>query len=188
MQFYHLFNSYGDQFWWRNETIVYFGMPAGNAYHSGHLVPSHCLGLAYVPIVQTSFPELSVSFLDSLSWIPHGTFSILLPLIMFTRQSLIHIKYWIWSHDSRQVCLTMNRKILNIVAGFRRMHVSPTKHSYAWLPRKCDYRTDSPRFSAPIPTFYIGGLWVRVREIWFMKKRKIHDTARYRASEGPGDN
>ena len=46
----------------------------------------------------------------------------------------------------------------------------------------------SPRFSAPIPTFYIGGLWVRVREIWFMKKRKIHDNARYRASEGPGDN
>ena len=22
------------------------------------------------------------------------------------------------------------------------MHVSPAKHSYAWLPRKCDYRTD----------------------------------------------
>ena len=22
------------------------------------------------------------------------------------------------------------------------MHVSPVKHSYAWLPRKCDYRTD----------------------------------------------
>ena len=23
-----------------------------------------------------------------------------------------------------------------------RMHVSPAKHSYVWLPRKCDYRTD----------------------------------------------
>ena len=23
------------------------------------------------------------------------------------------------------------------------MHVSPAKHSYAWLPRKCDYRTDT---------------------------------------------
>ena len=22
------------------------------------------------------------------------------------------------------------------------MHLSPVKHSYAWLPRKCDYRTD----------------------------------------------
>ena len=28
----------------------------------------------------------------------------------------------------------------NIVAAFRGMHVSPAKHSYAWLPRKCDYR------------------------------------------------
>ena len=31
----------------------------------------------------------------------------------------------------------------NIVAAFRGMHVSPTKHSYARLPRKCDYRTDT---------------------------------------------
>ena len=23
------------------------------------------------------------------------------------------------------------------------MHVSPAKHSYTWLPRKCDYRTDT---------------------------------------------
>ena len=30
----------------------------------------------------------------------------------------------------------------NIVAAFRGMHVSPAKHSYAWLWRKCDYRTD----------------------------------------------
>ena len=30
----------------------------------------------------------------------------------------------------------------NIVAAFQGMHVSPAKHSYAWLPRKCDYRTD----------------------------------------------
>ena len=30
--------------------------------------------------------------------------------------------------------------INNIVAAFRGMQVS--KHSYAWLPRKCDYRTD----------------------------------------------
>ena len=27
------------------------------------------------------------------------------------------------------------------MAAFPRMHVSPAKHSYAWLPRKCDYRT-----------------------------------------------
>ena len=29
-----------------------------------------------------------------------------------------------------------------VVAAFRGMHVSPAKHSYAWLPRKCDYQTD----------------------------------------------
>ena len=31
----------------------------------------------------------------------------------------------------------------NIVAAFRGMHVSPAKHSYGWLPRKCDYWTDT---------------------------------------------
>ena len=34
-------------------------------------------------------------------------------------------------------------ELFNIVAAFRGMHVSPAKHSYAWLPRKCDYRTDT---------------------------------------------
>ena len=28
------------------------------------------------------------------------------------------------------------------MAAFWGMHLSPSKHSYAWLPRKCDYRTD----------------------------------------------
>ena len=32
---------------------------------------------------------------------------------------------------------------INIVAAFLGMHVSPAKHSYARLPRKCDYRTDA---------------------------------------------
>ena len=31
----------------------------------------------------------------------------------------------------------------NIVAAFGGMHVPPAKHSYAWLPRKRDYRTDA---------------------------------------------
>ena len=34
---------------------------------------------------------------------------------------------------------------IKIVAAFRGMHVSPAKHSYAWLPRKCYYRTDRRR-------------------------------------------
>ena len=31
------------------------------------------------------------------------------------------------------------------------MHVSPAKHSYAWLPRKCDYRTDRQTSDKVIP-------------------------------------
>ena len=38
---------------------------------------------------------------------------------------------------------TNQRNCSNIVAAFRGMHVSPAKHSYARLPRKCDYPTDT---------------------------------------------
>ena len=54
------------------------GMPAGNAYPSGHLVPSPISGLANAPIVETKFLELAMSLLDSSPRIPLGTFSILL--------------------------------------------------------------------------------------------------------------
>ena len=54
------------------------GRPKWNLYPSGHLVPSPFLGLAYAPIVETSFPEVAVSFLDFSPWIPLDTFSILL--------------------------------------------------------------------------------------------------------------
>ena len=54
------------------------GMPAGNAYPSGHLVPSPISGLACAPIVETRFLELAMSLLDFSSRIPLGTFSILL--------------------------------------------------------------------------------------------------------------
>ena len=53
------------------------GMPAGNAYPSGHLVPSPILGLAYAPIVETKFLELAMSLLDFSPRMPLGTFSIL---------------------------------------------------------------------------------------------------------------
>ena len=53
-------------------------MPAGNAYPTGHLVPSPILGLANVPIVETEFLELAMSLLDFSPRIPFGTFSILL--------------------------------------------------------------------------------------------------------------
>ena len=46
------------------------GMPAGNAYPSGHLVPSPILGLANAPIVETKFLELAMSLLDFSPRIP----------------------------------------------------------------------------------------------------------------------
>ena len=54
------------------------GMPAGNAYPFGHLVPSPISGLANAPIVETKLLELAMSLLDFLPRIPLGTFSILL--------------------------------------------------------------------------------------------------------------
>ena len=54
------------------------GMPAGNAYPSGHLVLSPILGLVNAPIVETKFLELAMSLLDFSPRIPLGTFSILL--------------------------------------------------------------------------------------------------------------
>ena len=51
---------------------------------------------------------------------------------------------WPWtSQDILKVWLLKDKQTLNkIVAVSRGMHVSPVKHSYAWLPRKCNYRTD----------------------------------------------
>ena len=56
------------------------GMPAGNAYPSGHLVASPIVGLACAPIVETRFLELAMSLLDLSPRIPLGTFSILLDM------------------------------------------------------------------------------------------------------------
>ena len=45
-----------------------------------------------------------------------------------------------WRCDlNTQTSVKLQNK-LKIVAAFRWMHVSPTKHSYAWPPRKCDYK------------------------------------------------
>ena len=59
------------------------GMPAGNAYPSGHLVPSPIVGLACAPIVETRFLELAMSLLDFSPRIPLGTFSIFLWYTVF---------------------------------------------------------------------------------------------------------
>ena len=57
-------------------------MPAGNAYPSGHLIPSPFLGLACSPIVATRFLELAVFFLDFSPRLPFGTFSMLLRIVL----------------------------------------------------------------------------------------------------------
>ena len=60
------------------------GMPARNAYPSGHLVPSPIVGLACAPIVETRFLELAMSLLDFSPRIPLGTFSILHQYLLFS--------------------------------------------------------------------------------------------------------
>ena len=61
--------------------LLIFQIFPGNAYPSGHLVPSRFGGLACAPIVETRFLELAMSLIDFSPWIPLGTFLILLPII-----------------------------------------------------------------------------------------------------------
>ena len=67
--------------WFPRSICNRCGMPEGNAYPSGHLIPSSNLGLANAPIVETKLFELAMSLLDFLPRIPLGTFSILLWVI-----------------------------------------------------------------------------------------------------------
>ena len=51
----------------------------------------------------------------------------------------------IWCRVTGRIRLQLKLNLTsdeNIVVAFRGMHVSPAKHGYVWLPRKCDYRTD----------------------------------------------
>ena len=76
-------------------------MPAGNAYPSGHLVPSPILGLANAPIVETKFLELAMSLLDFALRIPRGTFSILLVLLqdlLVAERYATMFQLYIWRH------------------------------------------------------------------------------------------
>ena len=71
-------------------------MSAGNGYPSGHWFNPPVLGLAYGPIVKTSFPELAVSFLDLSPWILLGTFSISL-----LKDDVTELQYslYLWCYD-----------------------------------------------------------------------------------------
>ena len=55
---------------------------------------------------------------------------------------IISCHSWQFQRFQRFVVGSMPFKY-NIVIAFWGMHVSTAKHSYAWLPRKCDYRTDT---------------------------------------------
>ena len=72
--------TFTDYEWFPWSICNGFGMPAGNAYPSGHLVPSPNVGLACAPIVETRFLVLAMSLFDFSSRIPLGNFSIL-PLL-----------------------------------------------------------------------------------------------------------
>ena len=62
---------------------------------------------------------------------------------MGRRGMLVHVCYFIKieMYLAAEIIIIYQDFFQNIVATFRGMHVSPAKHSYAWLPRKCDYRT-----------------------------------------------
>ena len=75
------------------KKCCYFLVPAGNAYPSGHLVPSPIFGLANAPIVETKFLELAMSLLDFSPRIPLGTFSILLP----SRSIIFDAFFTVWT-------------------------------------------------------------------------------------------
>ena len=63
---------------------------------------------------------------------------------IFITNSWKHIKSFpkhLPQTDSR----TANSYVRNVVVAFWGVHVSPAKHSYSWLPRKCDYRQTDTR-------------------------------------------
>ena len=77
----------------------------------------------------------------------------------------------------------------------RKVKVKVTSEGYnsvevikVYKPTKHQVWTVLVRDSLPLYPLFISAVCGLGSEIWFMKKRKIHDTARYRASEGPGGN
>ena len=89
------------------------GMPVGNAYSSGHLVPSPILGLANAPIVETKFLELAMSLIDFSPRIPLGTFSIFLLVIKWyqsqncKRTMFVHF-YFLYIPCTRYIVLVVS--------------------------------------------------------------------------------
>ena len=115
------------------------GMPAGNAYPSGHQVPSPILGIASALIVETKFLELAMSLLDFSPWIPLGTFSILLcmDVMIFCKIWQICIVWHTWGYDVMMMTIMMN--IWITISAIRvHMHFILLFTSFLWMNQdKC---------------------------------------------------
>ena len=99
------------------------GMPAGNAYPSGHLVPSPIVGLACAPIVETIFLELAMSLLDFSPRKPLGTFSILLNIVkLYWLYSLLLISFLFINKPSVAPCCLHITCIAKVKSGERYPH------------------------------------------------------------------
>ena len=91
------------------------------------------------------FPFLYLNLTNNrLHWLMDKCVIILFILIL--KKILVHVCHWAFP-----TTLSIFGKTVNKVAAFRGMHVSPAKHSYAWLPRKCDYLTNRQTPNKVIP-------------------------------------
>ena len=74
------------------------------------------------------------------------------------------------------------------------MHVSPAKHSYVWLPRKCDYRTDertdgqtdAGQSDPYVPLCFAGDIKTKCNiQIWFITSVLLCTSMEYFKTRGP---
>ena len=130
-------------------------MPAGNAYPSGHLVPSPILGLANAPIVETKFLELAMSLLDFSPRIPLGTFSILLAVHRFAYFSAdLHVRRsttYLLIPLRAEMCIRPSTEIANVVCLLPTS--APTPSSI--LLSSSVFSTDRLQVSLGLPLFLL---------------------------------
>ena len=127
--------------WFFPDFLIFFKFPdfsmQGICFHNFPCIPC--------------FPE-SVATLNEHTETRHATCTLIFGSV---RKRQHYIEYVLTSRrfhpQSRECNTTVSDEhvlpvialIVNTVAAFWGMHVSPAKHSSAWLPRKCDYRTDA---------------------------------------------
>ena len=97
--------TFTDYEWFPWSICNVCGMPAGNAYPSGHLVPSPIVGLACALIVETRFLDIAVSLLDFSPRIPLGTFSILLTTCLLAQNIDMYVGWYSAPLTCSNVCI-----------------------------------------------------------------------------------